>query len=96
MCADIRQQGRRLPSTPRLSLDDPRYYFNRHLLWLAINHRVLEEAFDELLERVKFLAITVSNLDEFVEVRLAGLPLQAAGGKHPSVNQEQFRVGDIA
>jgi polyphosphate kinase len=69
----------------RISLDDPRYYFNRHLSWLAFNRRVLEEAMDEtnpLLERVKFLAITANNLDEFVEVRLAGLLLQAEQGKH--------------
>jgi polyphosphate kinase len=60
----------------RVSLDDPKYYFNRHTSWLAFNRRVLEEALDErnpLLERVKFLAITASNLDEFVEIRLAGL-----------------------
>ena len=60
----------------RPSLSDPRYYFNRHESWLAFNRRVLEEALDEgnpLLERVKFLAITASNLDEFVEVRISGL-----------------------
>lgn len=58
----------------RNSFDDPRYYFNRHLQWLQFNHRVLEEARDPgnpLLERVKFLAITANNLDEFVEVRVA-------------------------
>ena len=67
----------------RISLDDPRYYTNRHLAWLDFNRRVLEEASDcrnPLLERVKFLAITASNLDEFVEVRLAGLLQQVEHG----------------
>jgi len=51
-------------------------YLSRDDSWLAFNQRVLEEAQDAsnpLLERVKFLAITASNLDEFVEIRLAGL-----------------------
>ena len=64
----------------RISLEDTRYYLNRHLSWLQFNGRVLEEAADPgnpLLERVKFLAITASNLDEFVEVRIAGLLQQA-------------------
>jgi polyphosphate kinase len=67
----------------RPSLSDPRYYFNRHESWLAFNRRVLEEALDEgnpLLERVKFLAITASNLDEFVEVRVSGLLQQVEHG----------------
>src|SRR5208282_4445403 len=58
----------------RISLDDPRLYLNRHLQWLAFNQRVLEEARDTsnpLLERVKFLAITANNLDEFVEIRVS-------------------------
>ena len=58
----------------RTALDDPRYYLNRHLEWLEFNRRVLEEARDlgnPLLERVKFLAITANNLDEFVEVRVS-------------------------
>src|SRR5580693_7257031 len=67
----------------RASLADPRYFLNRHLSWLQFNRRVLEEAQDEgnpLLERVKFLAITASNLDEFIEVRVAGLLQQAEHG----------------
>ena len=71
-------------SMRRISLDDPRFYFNRHLSWMQFNRRVLEEALDPsnpLLERAKFLAITASNLDEFVEIRLAGLLQQAEQGR---------------
>src|SRR5215469_3638950 len=55
-------------------LNDQRYYLNRHVQWLDLKRRVLEEACDPanpLLERVKFLAITANNLDEFVEVRVS-------------------------
>src|SRR5262245_2001467 len=59
---------------PPIKLSDPRYYLNRHVQWLDFNRRVLEEArapANPLLERVKFLAITANNLDEFVEVRVS-------------------------
>lgn len=61
------------------SLRDPAYYINRELSWLEFNQRVLEQARDEsipLLERVKFLCICSSNLDEFFEVRVARLMQQ--------------------
>jgi polyphosphate kinase len=67
----------------RQPLDDPRHYFNRHVQWLEFNRRVLEEARDignPLLERVKFLAITANNLDEFVEVRVSSFLQQIEDG----------------
>ena len=70
-----------LVAVPAADLRDPSLYLNRELAWLEFNRRVLHEALDPrtpLLERVKFLAIFSSNLDEFFQVRVAGVREQVA------------------
>ncbi|HKW35965.1 MAG TPA: polyphosphate kinase 1 [Candidatus Acidoferrum sp.] len=87
----------------RIEFANPRYYLNRHLQWLEFNRRVLEEARDignPLLERVKFLAITANNLDEFVEVRVSSFLQQIEHGSKAvspdglTVEQELERVSE--
>nr|MCR4923896.1 RNA degradosome polyphosphate kinase [Lachnospiraceae bacterium] len=66
-------------------LSDPNYYYNRELSWLLFNERILGEARDKnnpLFERLKFLSITASNLDEFFMIRVASLKdMENAGYK---------------
>ena len=82
---------------------DPSLYVNRELSWLEFNQRVLEEGQDPknpLLERLKFLCIVASNLDEFFEVRVAGLKQQrlssisAPGPDALSPNEQLTAISD--
>ena len=66
-----------------IPLDDPALFINRELSWIKLNERILEEVHDKkhpLLERIKFLAICGSGLDEFFMVRVSGLMRQALKG----------------
>src|SRR5262245_32143167 len=86
-------------SRPEIAIG-PEHFVNRELSWLEFNARVLEEAEDAtnpLLERLKFLSIFSSNLDEFMMVRVSGLRSQMQGLAEPEDRlpemlgvQEQF------
>src|SRR6201999_373220 len=67
------------PRTHMAENPESKHFINRELSWLEFNQRVLDEALDPsnpLLERLKFFTIVSSNLDEFFEVRVAGLKQQ--------------------
>lgn len=85
-----------------MSFSDSKYYINRELSWLEFNERVLEESYDKtnpLLERLKFLAITASNMDEFFMVRVSGILDQVEAGytkRDPSGSLPKEQLHDIS
>ncbi len=86
-----------MPADPP-PLDDPSLYLNRELSWLAFNRRVLEEAEDPtvpLLERIKFLAIVASNLDEFYMVRVGGLRQKVEAGMNHGSGGDRMPPAEV-
>jgi polyphosphate kinase len=85
------------PNVP--SLDDPALFYSRELSWLEFNERVLEEAVDErnpLLERLKFMAIFSTNLDEYFMIRVAALKQQVAAEVHKRSNEGRLPAEQLA
>ncbi len=104
-CADFDRlvmdnvEGARVEVSGMPDLSDPCLYTDREYSWLQFNDRVLEEAFDDrnpLLERVKFLSIFGSNLDEFFMVRVSGIQKRIVEAikddRTDELAQEQLRV----
>src|SRR5580698_9179618 len=84
-----------IPSPADISLNDPSLYLDRELSLLAFQHRVLDEARDSanpVLERVKFLSILFSNIDEFFMVRFAVLKQKAATVQDGSIAEQLDRI----
>ncbi|MBP9996139.1 MAG: RNA degradosome polyphosphate kinase [Lachnospiraceae bacterium] len=88
----------------KADFSNPEYYYNRELSWILFDKRVLSEANDKtipLLERIKFLSITASNLDEFFMIRVASLKdMDNAGYKKPDIAgynpRQQLKLLNVA
>ncbi|MEI7832307.1 MAG: polyphosphate kinase 1 [bacterium] len=91
---DVREESAEEVATPGEAAKS-KLYFNREYSWLAFNGRVLEEGLDRsspLLERVKFLAIHASNLDEYFMIRVSGLRRPFLNSKEKGENIEELKA----